>query len=104
MGTEPWKWMETITFCLTFTRGRTPREVVDAYGADVNSIRLITREEIAEVFDPRYNDIVVSVGKLEAWTFCIEFVARPIGNLPQVMSNLSEGTDTAAVVLDHGWS
>ncbi|WP_159043365.1 DUF6461 domain-containing protein [Streptomyces sp. NBRC 110028] len=96
---SPWEWTSTIGgtgFCVTFTHGKTPHEVLACYGADPGRAALHTLYESADKYEETSEGTLLRTGPLGRWTFCYED-GVPEGIKTQVLHRLSQGTDTLAL-------
>ncbi|MCP9213386.1 DUF6461 domain-containing protein [Streptomyces sp. NEAU-Y11] len=96
---DAWQWAtdpRTPTFCITFTRGATPQDVIAAYGADPTQATVLTPAQAIEAFPAGTAGTVLRVGALGRWSFCYEN-REPEGFKPAVLHRLSHATETIQV-------
>lgn len=83
-------------FCLTFTRGVTPQNLLQRYGADPATARLVAFDEAVRVLGPSPDQCILAAGTLEEWVFGFETLGVE-GIMPETLAVLSRGTQTVAV-------
>ncbi|GAB6898302.1 DUF6461 domain-containing protein [Kineosporia succinea] len=97
----PWS-LNELCFTITFSRGRSPGEVLGLYGADPAQARTLTWQEACDeqmfVADER---LFLRSGKLGHWAFGYEALSLE-GLRPPVLQALSEGTDTLVLFWAEG--
>ncbi|MFF5256863.1 DUF6461 domain-containing protein [Streptomyces leeuwenhoekii] len=100
--TNPWAWANdphAVMWCVTFTRGITPEDVLDRYGADARTAQLLTRQQAAHLINSSLLEgSVLRAGALGDWSFCFEDYGV-MGMMPGPLSVLSHGTETFSVML-----
>ncbi|MGW0825545.1 DUF6461 domain-containing protein [Streptomyces sp. NPDC002845] len=99
----PWAWVDHAdSWCVTFTRGITPEEILVRYGAAPGHARLLDREQARDIADEsrarKAEGTVLRAGSLGDWSFCFEEWGVD-GTLTEVLSALSRGTETFSVLL-----
>jgi hypothetical protein len=82
-------------FCLTFTLGVTPLDLVERYGADPTTARLLAVGEACAVIQPADRSLLAS-GLLGDWAFGLETMGVE-GSMPGTLAALSRGTQTVAL-------
>ncbi|MEV5935054.1 DUF6461 domain-containing protein [Streptomyces sp. NPDC052079] len=99
--TRPWAWAEdprAVMWCVTFTRGITPEDVLARYGADARAAQFLTRQQAGRLNDSSLAEgSVLRVGALGAWSFCFEDYGV-MGAMPGPLSALSQGRETFSVL------
>ncbi|MFI5571165.1 DUF6461 domain-containing protein [Streptomyces sp. NPDC051740] len=85
-----WRLSDSENFCLSLTLHKSPEEVMEIYGADLNSARLMHAKDIP---DAPPLGTVICAGQLGEWSFCIEFEDF-IGSTSKVMRDLSHKTES----------
>ncbi|WP_432941573.1 DUF6461 domain-containing protein [Marinactinospora thermotolerans] len=83
-------------WCVTFTRGVTPAEVLRGYGADPGTAQMLSFEEAQGLYPPG-DGSVLRAGALDGWAFCYEDIGV-MGAMPGPLSVLSWGTETLSVL------
>jgi hypothetical protein len=101
LAAGPWTWASDPRagmWCVTFTRGVTPQDVLARYGADARTAELLTREQAAPLHDGSLpGGSVLRVGSLGDWSFCFEGYGV-MGVMPGPLSALSQATETISVL------
>lgn len=95
-----WDWIRGDRYpgyCLTFTRGRVPRTVLELYGADSDTARVLSEADTTDARPPRGAGSVLRTGTLGEWAFCFE-THGVLGAGPEVLGRLSRGTQTLALL------
>ncbi|WP_370671431.1 MULTISPECIES: DUF6461 domain-containing protein [unclassified Streptomyces] len=82
-------------WCVSFTRGITPHEVLARYGADSRTARLLTRRQAARLSSAEGS--VLRTGTLGAWAFCFEEYGV-MGAMPGPLSALSQDTESLSIL------
>ncbi|RSO43158.1 hypothetical protein DMH15_10695 [Streptomyces sp. WAC 06725] len=99
---DPWGWAQdpnAVMWCLTFTHGITPHDVLSRYGADHRAAQLLNRQQAAALNEDSPPDgSVLRSGSLGEWSFCFEDYGV-VGAMPGPLSALSRGTETFSVLL-----
>ncbi len=83
-------------FCLTFTLGVTPWNLVERYGADPTAARLLAIGETYAVGQPGADRSILASGSLGDWAFGFETMGVE-GIMSGTLAALSRGTQTVAV-------
>lgn len=83
--------------CLTFTRSRTPGQVLTAYGADPRHAHLADRQEALAVSRAPEKGSVLRAAQLADWTLCLE-EDNLLGTMPHVLASLSKDTETLCIL------
>lgn len=83
--------------CLTFTRSRTPGQVLTAYGADLQDAHLASRQDALVVSRAPEKGSVLRAVQLADWTLCLE-EDNILGAMPQALASLSKGTETLCIL------
>ncbi|WP_412180868.1 DUF6461 domain-containing protein [Streptomyces californicus] len=100
--TRPWAWAKdphAAMWCVTFTRGITPEDVLARYGADTPTAQVLTRQQAAQLNDSSLLEgSVLRAGALGSWSFCFEDYGV-MGIMPGPLSALSHRTETFSVLL-----
>ncbi|MFF4834980.1 DUF6461 domain-containing protein [Streptomyces sp. NPDC001315] len=95
-------WAGAGTWCVTFTRGVTPDEVLARYGAVPHHARVMPKREADNLGADSYRTgtakSVLRVGALGDWSFCHE-TWGVLGAMPGPLSALSRDTETFTVDL-----
>ncbi|WP_328507825.1 DUF6461 domain-containing protein [Streptomyces sp. NBC_00391] len=103
LPSDSWRWVGGEAWCVTFTHGISPEEVLERYGADPAHAELFDLEEARDfLHDGTALDVsrsALRVGSLGDWSFCYEEGSGVDGAMPEVLSVLSRGTETFSVVL-----
>lgn len=95
----PWKWLlygRYMALALTFTRGLTPDELLERYGADPAAARPLPYIDIDAALHQDDDHAVLRVGVLGEWAFGIEDCGVQ-GAAPATLAELSRGTETISV-------
>jgi hypothetical protein len=95
----PWKWLfngRYIGLTVTFTRGLTPEELLERYGADPSAARPTPFINMHDVLQPDMDHAILRVGMLGGWAFGIEDSGVQ-GAAPATLAALSYGTETISV-------
>ncbi|MEU9576407.1 DUF6461 domain-containing protein [Streptomyces chilikensis] len=99
--TRPWAWagnQHAVMWCVTFTHGITPEEVLARYGADTRAARLLTGQQAGHLNDSNLpQGSVLRAGSLGVWSFCFEDHGV-MGAMSGPLSALSQGTETFSVL------
>jgi hypothetical protein len=85
-------------WCVTFTQGLTPEDVLARYGADPHAARLLDHHHASSMYgeDPQ-EKAVLRAGSLGTWSFCLE-EESVTGVMSVTCSALSEGTETLSIL------
>jgi Family of unknown function (DUF6461) len=109
-GEEAWSWIESgdleVGGCLVFVRGGRPEQVIEAFGADLGSARMLSAAQLNRgllfpVFDRAANIVRpwVRVGRTGEWAFGIDQTGPDvIGFYRDVGLRLSAGSDAVVVL------
>ncbi|MFM9371886.1 DUF6461 domain-containing protein [Streptomyces sp. Da 82-17] len=101
MESGPWSWAQdsrVAMWCLTFTRGVTPQEVLARYGADPEAGRLLDRRQAAALgHTSPYDTSVLRAGPCGDWSFCFEEDGT-MGSMSGSLAALSKGTETVSLL------
>lgn len=93
-------WVRAGSWCVTFTRGITPDDVLARYGALPADARIMPKPEAVELGAAAYRagtpKSVLRVGSLSDWSFCYEEWGV-LGGMPGPLARLSSGTETLTV-------
>ncbi|WP_369015741.1 DUF6461 domain-containing protein [Streptomyces hintoniae] len=89
---ESWSLSRSEQFCLTLSAGKTPENILEAYGADASEARHLTYAEFFRAYEPTATSAALRVGSFGSWSFCIEF-ENCIGFMPGVQRKLSQSTE-----------
>ncbi|MER7794545.1 DUF6461 domain-containing protein [Streptomyces sp. NPDC097640] len=100
--TDPWGWVRGgLMWCVTFTRGIAPEEVLTRFGADIRDARLLDGQQAAALmfgtYDQEPRGSVIRVGALGEWSFSTEEYGL-MGRMPGPLSALSEGRETFSIL------
>ncbi|GAB3003283.1 hypothetical protein GCM10023080_081280 [Streptomyces pseudoechinosporeus] len=99
--TGPWEWARDPRagmWCVTFTHGIAPEDVLTRYGADTSSAQFLTRQQAARLDDSSLPEgSVLRAGSLDDWSFCFEDFGV-MGAMPGPLSALSQGTESLSVL------
>ncbi|MEU2730615.1 DUF6461 domain-containing protein [Streptomyces griseoviridis] len=91
---ESWSLSKSEQFCLTLSAGKTPENILEAYGADASEARYLTSAEFFRAYEPTATSAALRVGSFgSSWSFCIEF-ENCIGFMPGVQRKLSQGAES----------
>ncbi|MCX2926113.1 DUF6461 domain-containing protein [Streptomyces sp. NEAU-W12] len=91
---NPWRWENAEQFCLSISLDRTPEEIIDIYGADVEKARQLPLNTAPSA---PARGVALRAGSLGRWAFCIEF-DNPIGCTERIMRDLSEHTESITLL------
>ncbi|MGS2589613.1 DUF6461 domain-containing protein [Streptomyces hebeiensis] len=100
---DPWAWVRNknaVMWCVTFTQGITPEDVLARYGADPRDAQLLTRQQAGPLYDFEADGPTGSVlraGMLGDWSFCFEDIGI-MGAMDGPLAALSRGTETFSVL------
>ncbi|MGW9175864.1 DUF6461 domain-containing protein [Streptomyces decoyicus] len=97
---DAWHWAtedRVPFFCITFSRDKTPAEVITAYGADAQQAALLTHDQSCEIYPDSVGGTLLRAGALNNWAFCFE-ERDPEGFKPGVLRRLSRDHETIQVV------
>ncbi|MFE7410480.1 DUF6461 domain-containing protein [Streptomyces laurentii] len=94
-------WLRTRTndvmWCVTFTYGIGPEDVLARYGADPRDARLLAERDAGPLYGSHHPDgSVLRAGALGGWSFCFEDCGI-MGVLPGPLTALSWRTETLAL-------
>ncbi|MFB7618306.1 DUF6461 domain-containing protein [Kitasatospora sp. NPDC056181] len=90
-----WEWAESNlvpVFCLNLVRGLSVGEVVAAYGADPERMRVLSAAEAGRLYPMAAGGALLRVGQLGGWTFCFED-REAEGLKPGVLARLCEHSE-----------
>ncbi|GGT78933.1 hypothetical protein GCM10010207_88270 [Streptomyces atratus] len=99
---DQWEWATDPRYplwCVTFTKGLMPDEVLRRYGTEPDQARKLAHTEASDLYDMalRGGGAVLRVGKLQGWSFCFEDVGG-VGSRRGPLSALSRGTETLSLL------
>ncbi|MGD9486046.1 DUF6461 domain-containing protein [Streptomyces sp. TRM70308] len=85
-------------WCVTFTHGITPEDVLARYGADTSAAQFFTRQHADQLHHGSLPEgSVLRAGALGDWSFCFEDNGV-MGAMPGPLAALSQGTETLSVL------
>ncbi|MEU0957682.1 DUF6461 domain-containing protein [Streptomyces niveus] len=94
-----------VMWCVTFTDGITPEEVLTAYGFSPDDARTVdwseTLEWMADRDRPDATVFPLRFGRTGEWSFCFE-KSTILGSSDDVLARLSATTETISVMLGGG--
>ncbi|MEU8328615.1 DUF6461 domain-containing protein [Micromonospora sp. NPDC048839] len=82
---------------MTFTKGRSPEDVLVRYGADPQAARSLDHHASSQYGESLQEGAVLRAGILATWSFCLE-EESVAGAMPATCSALSEGTETLSIL------
>lgn len=91
---NPWQWENSDQFCLSFSLGKTPEQVIAIYGADLDKARWLSAGKAPAA--PTLGT-ALRAGSLGRWTFCLE-LDNQIGCTAKIMRDLSERTESVILL------
>ncbi|GAB2974751.1 hypothetical protein GCM10023080_044160 [Streptomyces pseudoechinosporeus] len=98
---DEWGWAVDPRYslwCLTFTRGLNPADVLRRYGADPDRAQVLARTERSDLYEQALRGgTVLRVGMHSGWSFCFEDVGGA-GSRPGPLRALSQGTETVSLL------
>ncbi|MFK4272571.1 DUF6461 domain-containing protein [Streptomyces milbemycinicus] len=101
VSSDEWGWATDPRYplwCVTFTRGLAPAEVLRRYGADPNRARMLAHADASDLYDLAFRGgTVLRAGALNGWSFCYEDVGGA-GSRPGPLGALSQGTETLSLL------
>lgn len=99
---DAWRWVDDDRypgFCFTFTRDKSPEQVLTDYGVEIRDARPLAMDTAGAYFPASEGKSLLRAGHSGQWSFCYEEL-EPVGFHAPILSRLSAGSE--AICVFHG--